>query len=373
MYEWDMETGKRRKLHPELKKSAIVREIRRAIGDEDAAVELVEKWRWGGNPTCPHCGSGDVYRMKDAEGEERNIRRLWRCHECKKQYTVRIGTVMEHSRLSLSHWIFAFWRAGSSKKGISALELQRQCQITYRAAHFLMNRIRWAIANPEEEVEELLKLASMPDEEEEPKKPKRNRKNGKLGGIVEADETYVGGRPRNNKGHNKRGRGTKKVPVFAAVERYGSVRACVVNSISGKTLKGALREMVSPSAIVLTDELSSYNGLDKTFEAHHTAHHGSKQYARPWPGVPPEIAKGDSLHTNTIESFFGILKRGITGIYHSLSVRHLHRYVSESVWRYNVRDLNDGDRTVVALQLTVGKRLTYREYATPHLANQATN
>jgi transposase-like protein len=372
MYVWDMVTGKRKKEHPELKKSETISEIWDAMDmkNDDAAIELIEKWRWGNNPTCPHCQSPNVYKMTDAATGERNKRRLWRCRECKKQYTVRIGTAMEHSHVSLSKWVYAIWRACTSKKGVAALELKRNCQITYRAALFMLNRIRCGVANAEEEAEALEKLANLPNDTEEQKaskETKKSKKQRKLGGIVEADETYVGGKPR-RKGESKRGRGTKKIPVFAAVERYGSVRAEVVTSITGARLKKALRELVAPTAIVLTDELSSYNGVGKEFDAHHTVHHGSKQYARPWPGVPPEIAMGDSLHTNTIESFFAILKRSVIGIYHSLSPRHLHRYLSEYVWRYNIRDLNDGDRTVLGIQLMVGKRLTYRQSLLPQRA-----
>jgi len=363
MYEWDMETGKRRKLHPELKKTETVREIHRAIGDEDAAIELVEKWRWGNNPTCPHCGSCNVYTMTDAATGDRNKRRLWRCRTCTKQYTVRIGTVMERSHLPMWCWVYAIWRAASSKKGVAALEIMRHCQITYRAALFMLTRIRCGVSDPEVEAEMLLALAALPDEEEE-EEPKKGKKSKKLTKIVEADETYCGGKPR-KKGVSKRGRGTKKIPVFAAVERYGPVRACVVTSITGARLKKALREMVDPEAIILTDELTSYNGLGKEFAAHHTVNHGSKQYARPWPGEPPQSAMGDSLHTNTVESFFALIKRGLMGIYHALSPRHLHRYISEFQWRYNIRDLNDGDRTVLGIQLMVGKRLTYRQSLLP--------
>src|SRR5208337_1027488 len=141
-----------------LTKSAVIEEIPLACSDELAAVELLEALRWGSNPTCAHCGSSNVYKMTDASasiGEvvKRNKRYLWRCHDCKKQCTVRIGTVYEESRIEIRHWCYAFWRASTSKKGVAALEIQRQCQISYKSALFLMNRIRFAMApdNPEAE------------------------------------------------------------------------------------------------------------------------------------------------------------------------------------------------------------------------------
>jgi transposase-like protein len=241
---------------------------------------------------------------------------------------------MEHSHIPLRHWVYALWQVVSCKKGVAALQIKRHTQITYRAALFLLNRLRHGFAHASDVI-------------------------AKLDEIVEADETYVGGKPR-KKGVSKRGRGTKKIPVFAVVQRYGNVRAQVVVSINGETLKGALKKMVSPTAIVLTDDLNSYHGLGKHFEAHHSVNHSAKEYAREWPGEPPKAAKGDSLHSNTIESFFSLIKRGVMGIFHNISPKHLHRYVDEFAWRYNIRTLNDGDRTVSAIQSMIGSRLMYR-------------
>jgi transposase-like protein len=202
----------------ELRKSEVIEAIPLACSDELAAVELLEALRWGDNPACVHCGSAAVYKMTDASTGKRNKRYLWRCHDCKKQYTVRIGTAYEESRIDLRHWGYAFWRASTSKKGVAALEIMRHCQISYKSALFLMNRIRFAMA---------------PD----------NPAAQKLTGTVECDETYVGGKPR-YKGVSKRGRGADKTPVFAAVERHGGIRRRVVADVSGKTLKGAIRELV---------------------------------------------------------------------------------------------------------------------------------
>src|SRR3984957_19306700 len=154
-----------------LSKSTVIEDIPLACSDETAAVEFFEFQRWGDTPCCVKCGSVDVYQMKDAATGERNKRFLWRCRDCKEQYTVRIGTVYEESRLPMKHWAYAFWRGATSKKGVSALEIQRHCQISYKSALFLMNRIRFAMA------------PDMPTAEP-------------LTGIVEVDETYVGGKPR---------------------------------------------------------------------------------------------------------------------------------------------------------------------------------
>src|SRR6202167_5227016 len=185
-----------------LTKSPTVAEIPLACSDELAAVEFFERQRWGDNPCCVKCGSLAVYKMADAKTGERSKRYLWRCRDCKEQYTVRIGTVYEESRLPMRHWAYAFWRGATSKKGVSALEIKRQCQISYKSALFLMNRIRFAMS---------------PDADEP-----------KLTGTVECDEKYIGARRPRYKGTSKKGRGTSKIPVFVAVERNGRIRRRVV-------------------------------------------------------------------------------------------------------------------------------------------------
>jgi transposase-like protein len=306
-----------------LSKSRVVEEIPLACSDELAAVEFFERRRWGKTPCCVLCGSVDVHKMVDSKTGQRNTRYLWRCHDCKKQYTVRIGAVYEESRLPMRHWAYAFWRASTSKKGVAALEIQRHCQITYKSALFLMNRIRFAMA---------------PDTD-----------NPKLAGTVECDETYVGGKPR-IRGNARRGRGTKKTPVFAAVERNGRIRRQVLTNVSGKTLKGAIRELVDQQARIMTDDFVSYNGIGKEFAGgHHAVAHSTNEYVR-----------GD-IHTNTAESSFAILKRGLMGIYHSVSKEYLHRYLWQFDFVWNTRKMNDGERTVAAIRAAEGKRLMYRE------------
>jgi transposase-like protein len=304
--------------------SEIIEEMPAVCADELAAVEFFERKIWNGTPRCPHCKSTKVYQMMDAKTGQRNKRFLWRCHKCHEQFTIRIGTVLEESRIPLRHWAYAFWRAVTSKKGVSALEIKRHCQIGYPAALFLMHRIRFAMT-PE------------------------NGASPKLSGIVECDETYVGGKPRRFTGFHKPGRGTSKTPVFGMVERGGNIQRRVVANVSGKTLKGAIRECVDQSATIMTDEWPAYRGIGKEFNGGHAViNHGMRQYVN-----------GD-ISTNTAESSFAILKRGITGIYHAVSKKHLHRYVGEFDFRWNTRKMNDGERIVSAVQGAQGKRLDFK-------------
>jgi transposase-like protein len=306
-----------------LTNSEIIESVPLACSDETAAVEFLESQRWGNTPACIKCGSVEVYKMTDAKTGGRNRRFLWRCRDCKEQYTVRIGTVYEESRIELRHWCYAFWRACTSKKGVSALEIKRHCQLSYKSALFMMNRIRFAMAPAAD--------------------------NPKLTGIVEADEMYIGARRPRYFGHSKRGRGTSKIPVFCAVERQGQLRRRIVADVTGATLKGALREEVDRQARVITDEASSYRGLAPEFAGgHDTVNHGTREYAR-----------GD-INTNTVESSHALVKRGIVGIYHNVSREYLHRYLWQFDFMWNNRKLNDGERTILGVKAAEGKRLMYR-------------
>jgi transposase-like protein len=307
-----------------LARSEVIKNMPLVCSNELAAVEFFERQLWQGEPRCPHCKSTSVYQMRDAKTGLRNKAFLWRCHECKKQFTVRIGTVFEESRIPLRHWAYATWRAATSKKGVAALEIMRDCQISYPSALFLMHRIR---------------LAMTPE----------HGATRKLTGIVEVDETYVGGKPRPGTGLHKRGRGTDKTPVFGMVERGGDIRRRVVADVSGLNLKAAIRECVDQGATIMTDEWQAYRGIGREFAGgHHVVNHKQRQYAR------------GGVSTNTAESSFAVLKRGIMGIYHSVSRKHLPRYVNEFDFRWNTRRMNDGCRTALAVQGAQGKRLTYK-------------
>ena len=197
------------------KNDPVIQALPLACSDEKAAVVFIEQMRWGDHPACPHCGDTSVYQMKDSKTGERQANFRWRCNGCKAQFTVRIGTVFEDSRIPLRHWCFAFWRASTSKKGVSALEIKRQTGLSYKSSLFLLHRIRFAMA---------------------PSSP------GPLTGTIEADETYVGGKPRyKSMGRGRAGIKTKKVPVLALLERGGRVRPKHLTNVNGKTLRTELQ------------------------------------------------------------------------------------------------------------------------------------
>jgi len=308
----------------------VLKEIPKACIDETAAVEFMEKQRWGKTPACPRCGDTDVVQVKDSDGN-RNKRYLWRCHGCKKQFTVRIGTVFEDSRIPLRIWCYAFWKACSSKKGISALQISRECNLSYKSALFLMHRIRYAMAEP--------------------------NKGKKVSGTVEVDETYVGGKPRRTqrniaKGVNfKSGRGTKKTPVLGMVGRKGQVRVRVIPNVTTKTLRKHMLENIDvETSRLMTDEWRAYRKIGKLFAGGHgVVRHSLKEYAR-----------GD-IYSNTAESFFALIKRGVYGTFHSVSKKYLHLYLNEFAFRWNTRKINDGERISAVIRCSEGKRLMYYE------------
>lgn len=316
--------------------STFLKAVRHATTTEPAACEFLERQRWGSDPACPRCGATDVYKMRDRETGEREKNLRWRCRGCEQMFSVRTGTVLEESRLPLRHWVHAFWRACSSKKGVSALQISRECGITHKSALFLMHRIRLAMA---------------PNSDGSPRQ---------LEGTIEADETFVGGKPRFPKpvavepGRWPRRRGIHrpKAAVMAMVERGGDVRALHIGRVNSKTLKGAIREHVAPSARIVTDEWNGYRGIGSAFAGgHETVKHAAREYVR-----------GD-VYTNTVEGFFSLLKRGIYGTFHSVSKHHLHRYLAEFEFRYNTRKSDDATRTVAAIRKAEGKRLLYRQPA----------
>ena len=305
-------------------KSDVIRSVPLACADESTAAHFMEQERWGDSPCCPICNSSDVYQMTGRDGK-RNKDYRWRCRGCGKLYSVRFGTVMEDSRIPLRCWCLAFWQACSSKKGMSAKQIQRQTGLSYKSALFLMHRVRFA-------------MADMPGV--------------KFSGIVECDETYVGGKPRYRgtaeNPVNKRGRGTKKTLVFGMVERNGRVHSRVVPDVAASTLKSAIKELVDDQARIMTDENAAYRGIHQHFAGgHDTVQHTAKEYAR-----------GD-VNTNTIEGVFALVKRGMYGVYHNVSKKHLHRYLAEFDFRYNTRHVDDGARTTAAIKSGVGKRLMY--------------
>jgi transposase-like protein len=289
---------------------------------EDEARTILENIRWPKGPVCPHCARTNVTRLK-SDPKKSTRDGVFQCNECRGQFSVIKGTIMEDSHITLRQWIQAFHSMCSHKKGVSALQLQRNLGLgSYRSAWHLAHRIRLAMREEP--------LASP------------------LKGTVEVDETYIG--PRRVKG--KRGRGAgKKTIVVALIERDGRVKSKPIATISAADLKGAIRENVDKTARIVTDELPSYRGIGAEFDGgHETVNHGDGQYAK---------GKDFEIHVNGAESYFALLKRGIHGTFHHVSKKHLHRYCDEFNFRWGERKVTDGERTVEAIKGSEGKRLIY--------------
>lgn len=301
--------------------------------DPLVAAEYLESLRWPNGPVCPHCGNDEKHYSLPHK-----TRRLWKCASCRKQFTVTVGTIFEGSHIGLHKWLLAFYLLCSSKKGMSAHQLHRMLGVTYKSAWFMAHRIRYAMEQPPFQAQ--------------------------LTGVVEADETYVGGKVRRSnrrqtkpldpKQPDKRmqtGRGADKTPVLALVERGGRVRSFRMANVTGESLGGAIRRHVAREAHLRTDSYPSYKKVGKEYASHETVDH-NREYVR-----------GDA-HTNTVENFFSILKRGINGVYHHVSEAHLPRYLAEFDFRYNNRagnGIDDAERTRLALLGGEGKRLRYAE------------
>jgi transposase-like protein len=287
--------------------------------DEDKAREHLEHLRWPDGPWCPHCGSTDVKRL---EGKSYTAGALY-CRDCRKKFTVAVGTLFERSHIPLHKWVLAFHLMAASKKGMSAHQLHRMLDVTYKTAWFMAHRIR----------EAMRELAGA----------------GPLGGpnsVVEVDETFVGGKAKNRKsGAPVR----PKEAVMALVERSGRVRSFHVASVNAATLRPILTAQLDRKSYLMTDEAAYYTSMGREFGGHGTVNHSIEEYVR-----------GGFWHTNTVESYFAILKRGIFGVYHHVSPKHLKRYVGEFDFRYNARHVSDAARANAALRGVEGKRLTYR-------------
>lgn len=287
--------------------------------DEETARAHLESTRWPNGPVCPHCGG--VERNSRLQGKAHRPGLLF-CGDCRAQFSVTVGTVFEDSKLPLHKWVYAIHLMCASKKGISSLQMSRVLGVTYKTAWFMSHRIREAMA--QEPVGQL---------------------GGNGGGQVEMDETYIG----NKKGHARKGHGHKHA-VVSLVERHGKVRSFHVANVTGKTLYPILRKHVAREVDLMTDDAAVYPAIAKG-HSHSTVNHSKKEYVR-----------GD-VHTNTVEGYFSILKRGIVGTFHNVSEQHLQRYVDEFDFRYNHRQslgVNDEERAHYALRGIEGKRLTYR-------------
>lgn len=287
--------------------------------DEYEARAMIESIKWPHGPECPHCASSNAVRL---EGEATRPGTL-KCRDCGKQFTVTVNTIMHRSKIPLSKWIVAFHLMCSSKKGISALQLQRELGLgSYQTAWHMAHRIRYAmnaggLAAP-------------------------------LNGDVKVDEIYVGGKPRKDSPKNsKPGRGTKKQSAMALVERNSMTRTCVVPNVSSATLRKVIREAVDRDSRIITDEWSGYRGVGRHFTSgHETVTHNAG-----------ECVRGDAS-TNTAESFFALLKRSFIGAFHSVSRKYLHCYAAEFEFRWNHCKASDHECMRATIVQSSGMHLT---------------
>ena len=300
--------------------------LAREYSDEDKARALIESLRWPNGPVCPHCRNHKekaIYALKPREySKTRNG--VYKCGACRKQFTVTVGSIFEDSHAPLGKWLMAIFILCSSKKSISAHQLHRRWEVTYKTAWFMAHRIRFTMGAA-------------------PNTPK-------LSGTVEVDETYIGGKS------DMQTRFDRKAPVIALIERDGKMRTSVVPHVSQHNLRKAIAECVDKGAVINTDDSYLYRKQLSGYARHDAVNHKRKEYTRNNPD-------GTQSGVNHCESFFSLLKRGVYGSWHHVSRVHLPKYANEFQFRWNTRHDTDGARMVKAIGQMSGKRLTYRKAA----------
>jgi transposase-like protein len=287
------------------------------FADKETCTTFMAQLRWPDGVTCPNCEGKEVSYL--------STRFMWKCKACKKQFSVKIGTVMEDSPIGLDKWLAAMWLISNAKNGISSCEIHRALGVTQKSAWFLLHRIRLAMQNGTFE---------------------------KLSGQVEVDETYIGGLARNMHRDKRHAKitgtgGSGKVAVMGLLERNGKVRAKVIASANQETLHGEVRGHVEAGADLFTDGWKGYSGLNQDY-IHQVIDHAEKYV-------------DGQIHTNGIENFWSLLKRGIKGTYVSVEPFHLFRYLDEQSFRFNTRKDSDADRFIQTVKNVTGKRLTFDE------------
>lgn len=296
--------------------------------NEEAAYTFVEARVWPRGPVCPHCGG--VERNRKMQGKSTRVG-TYKCYDCRKPFTVKIGTIFEASHIPMRLWLQGIFLIASSKKGVSSNQLHRTLGITLKSAWFMSHRIREAMRDGD--------FAPF----------------GSGGGVVEVDETFIGHDKTIKPKGEKKGRGFHhKNKVLALVDRAtGQARSIVVDDVKASTLWPIIRANVAREAILMTDDHNVYKYIGKAFAQHNVVNHQIKEY----------VSKTDrTIHTNTIEGFFSVFKRGMKGIYQHCGHNHLNRYLAEFDFRYNNRaklGVSDGERGEKILKGVVGKRLTY--------------
>lgn len=298
----------------------------RYFKDEQTCIDTIAALRWPDGPVCPKCGHNEHYYLA--------IQKRWKCKKCAKQFSVKLGTIFEDSPVPLEKWLIALWMLVNCRNGISSYEVGRALGITQKSAWFVLHRLRLAL-----QTKSLVKL-------------------GGRGSEVEVDETFIGGKARNMhpRVHHRRivqGGPHDKTVVMGILERGGEVRAKVISNRRKPLIQREVRENVSPMSALFSDRLQSYEGLIRDY-AHYMVDHAERYV-------------DGKVHTNGLENFWSLLKRGLKGTYVAVEPFHLFRYLDEQVFRYNYRKdvagktLNDGERFDIALSQIAGKRLTFAE------------
>ena len=288
------------------------------FADPDNALNYLAAKRWTAGVACPHCDAKEPMFLK--------TRRVWKCRKCRKQFSVKAGTVFEDSAIPLGKWLAAVWLISNCKNGVSSYEIARDLGLTQKTAWFMLHRIRLALQGESE---------------------------GKLSGEVEADETFIGGKARNMHRSKRQerihGRGpVGKAIVMGLLERHGEVRTRVLPTRRKKDVRAEVRRHVEPGSDLYTDELLSYEGLSGNY-AHEFVNH-AEEYVR------------GNVHTNSMENYWSLLKRGLAGTYVSVEPFHMFRYLDEQAFRYNNRkDLDDAGRFALACSRIAGRRLTWKK------------
>ncbi len=305
------------------------------LPDEAAAYRYLEGLRWGDAPECAHCGSDRVTFLNPSNGTSRKTRtgvatqrRLWKCRDCRKQFSVLTNTIMHGTKIPVRTWVFVLYEMCACKNGIAAREIERRYGLSPKSAWFMLHRIREAMDSDGIPV--------------------------MWTGVVKADETWIGGKPSNRHGH-KRGEGgqgkTDKTPVVSLINaETGEVRSKVVPRVTGDNLARVLAENVDiPAAELVTDESNAYTRIGEHFAAHRTVTHKVGEYVAP-----------DGSTTNDVEGYFSQLQRSLDGTHHHVSVEHLDRYLAEFDFRYSTRKISDAERVRELAGRMGGRRLSYR-------------